>query len=88
MPQAVTHRAPEPAWPTYVGDRLAMGWSPEQAAGRLRLEGSEDTAGVETIQRFIYRPAVRREKLHRFPPRADPGPAIPSPTPANRCVTS
>ncbi len=55
---------------TYVGDRLAMGWSPEQIAGRLRLEGSEHTAGVETIYRFIYRPAVRREKLHRFLPRA------------------
>ena len=55
---------------SYVGDSLAMGWSPEQIAGRLRLEGSEHTAGVETIYRFIYRPAVRREKLHRFLPRA------------------
>ena len=55
---------------TYVGDRLAMGWSPEQIEGRLRLEGSEHTVCVETIYRFIYRPAVRREKLHRFLPRA------------------
>ena len=55
---------------SYIGDSLAMGWSPEQIAGRLRLEGSEHTAGVETIYRFIYRPAVRREKLHRFLPRA------------------
>jgi IS30 family transposase len=55
---------------SYVGDSLAMGWSPEQIAGRLRLEGSEHTASVETIYRFIYRPAVRREKLHRFRPRA------------------
>ena len=55
---------------TYVGDRLAMGWSPEQIAGRLRLEGSEHVVGVETIYRFIYRPAVRREKLYRFLPRA------------------
>jgi len=55
---------------SYVGDSLAMGWSPEQIAGRLRLEGSEHTAGVETIYRFIYRPAVRREKLHRFLSRA------------------
>ncbi len=54
----------------YVSDRLAMGWSPEQIAGRLRLEGSEHVIGVETIYRFIYRPAVRREKLHRFLPRA------------------
>jgi IS30 family transposase len=55
---------------THVADRLAMGWSPEQIAGRLRLEKSEHTLGVETIYRFIYRPAVRREKLHRFLPRA------------------
>ena len=54
----------------HVRDHLAMGWSPEQIAGRLRLEGSEHTAGVETIYRFIYRPAVRREKLYRFLPRA------------------
>ena len=54
----------------YVGDRLAMGWSPEQIEGRLRLERSEHTVCVETIYRFIYRPAVRREKLHRFLPRA------------------
>ena len=45
---------------TYVGDRLAMGWSPEQIAGRLRLEGSKHTVGVETIYRFIYRPAPRQ----------------------------
>ena len=55
---------------TYVGDSLAMGWSPEQIEGRLRLERSEHTVCVETIYRFIYRPAVRREKLHRFLPRA------------------
>ena len=55
---------------SYVGDSLAMGWSPEQIAGRLRLEGSEHIAGVETIYRFIYRPAVRRKKLYRFLPRA------------------
>lgn len=55
---------------TYVGDGLAMGWSPEQIAGRLRREGSEHVVGVETIYRHIYRPAGRREKLHRFLPRA------------------
>ena len=54
----------------HVRDRLGMGWSPEQIAGRLRLEGAEHTVGVETIYRFIYRPAVRGEKLHRFLARA------------------
>jgi IS30 family transposase len=55
---------------TYIDDRLAMGWSPEQIVGGLRLEESEHVVGVETIYRYIYRPAVRREKLHRYLPRA------------------
>ena len=55
---------------SYVGDRLAMGWSPEQIAGRLRLERSEHTVCHETIYRFIYRPRLRGEKLHRLLPRA------------------
>jgi len=55
---------------TYVDDRLAMGWSPEQIVGRLRLEQSDHTVGIETIYRYIYRPRMRREKLWRFLPRA------------------
>ncbi len=55
---------------SFVGDRLAMGWSPEQIAGRLRLDGSEHTVCHETIYRFIYRPRLRIEKLYRFLPRA------------------
>ena len=55
---------------TQVGDGLAMGWSPEQIASRLRLEGSEHSVSVETIYRFIYHPRVRSEKLYRFLPRA------------------
>jgi len=55
---------------THVDDRLAMGWSPEQIVGRLRLERSEHVIGVETIYRYIYRPAVRRKKLYRYLPRA------------------
>lgn len=54
----------------YVCDHLAMGWSPEQIAGRLRREGSEHTVGTETIYRFIYRPPILKEKLYRFLPRA------------------
>ena len=53
-----------------VRDRLAMGWSPEKIAGRLRLERSEHTVSHETIYRFVYRPKVRGEKLYRFLPRA------------------
>ena len=54
----------------HVRDHLAMGWSPEQVAGRLRLEGSEHRVSHESIYRFIYRWPVRREKLHRYLPRA------------------
>lgn len=53
-----------------VRDRLAMGWSPEQIAGRLRRDQSEHTVSIETIYRFVYRPKVRGEKLYRFLPRA------------------
>ena len=38
----------------HVCDHLAMGWSPEQIAGRLRLEGSEHEISHESIYRFIY----------------------------------
>ena len=50
---------------SYVCDRLAMGWSPEQIAGRLEQEGSGHSISHESIYRFIYRP-----RLHRFLPRA------------------
>ena len=34
---------------------LAQGWSPEQVAGRLRLEnGGKTVIGVETLYRFVY----------------------------------
>ncbi len=54
----------------HVCGHLAMGWSPEQIAGRLRLEGSEHEISHESIYRFIYRPKVHKEKLHRFLARA------------------
>ena len=38
---------------------LAKGWSPEQVAGRLRLEQGRTLIGVETIYRFIYAQRVR-----------------------------
>ncbi len=47
-----------------------MGWSPERIAGRLRLEGSEHRVSHGETYRFIYRWPVRREKLHRYLPRA------------------
>ena len=53
-----------------VRDRLAMGWSPEQIAGRLRHEEAEHGVSHESIYRFIYRPKIRPEKLYRYLPRA------------------
>ena len=53
-----------------VRDRLAMGWSPEQIVGQLRHEGAEHTISHESIYRFIYRPKIRSERLHRYLPRA------------------
>ncbi len=54
----------------HIGDHLAMGRSPEQIAGRLRLEGSEHRVSHESIYRYIYRPKVRAQKLHRYLARA------------------
>lgn len=76
----------------YVRDRLAMGWSPEQIAGRLRREQAEHTVSHEAIYRWIYGPVGRCERLHRYLTRAKsrrgrrprPGrrpPSIPNRTP-------
>lgn len=45
--------ARQPALSTLVLDRLAMGWSPEQVAGRLALEQSSMRISHESIYRFI-----------------------------------
>jgi IS30 family transposase len=47
----------------YIEDRLAMGWSPEQIAGRMELEGSQHGVSAESIYRFVYSPAGRRARL-------------------------
>jgi IS30 family transposase len=54
----------------HVRDHLAMGWSPEQIAGRLRLERSQHRVSHESIYRYIYRWPVHRDKLHRYLARA------------------
>jgi IS30 family transposase len=40
-----------------------MGWSPEQIAGRMELEGSQHGVSAESIYRFVYSPAGRRARL-------------------------
>jgi len=50
----------------HVEDRLAMGWSPEQIAGRMELDGSEHAVSAESIYRHAYSPAGRRAGLPRL----------------------
>lgn len=54
----------------HVRDHLAMGWSPEQIAGRMRLEQSDHIISHETIYRFIYRAKILGEKLYKYLPRS------------------
>ena len=42
----------------HVEDRLAIGWSAEQIAGRLELDGAEHRVSAESIYRHAYSPAV------------------------------
>ena len=50
----------------YVGDRLAMGWSPEEIAGRMELDTIKDAVSAESIYRYVYSPAGRRGELPRY----------------------
>jgi IS30 family transposase len=50
----------------HIRDRLAMGQSPEQIAGRLRLVEDRFSISHESIYRFIHSPAGRKERLHNF----------------------
>jgi IS30 family transposase len=49
---------------------ISMGRSPEQIAGRLKLEQGEPVISHESIYRFIYSYEGRKEKLHRYLPQA------------------
>jgi IS30 family transposase len=49
----------------HVEDRLAMGWSPEQIAGRMELEEVEHRVSAESIYRYVYSPAGRGAGLPR-----------------------
>jgi transposase, IS30 family len=46
--------ARQPDLQKYVLDRLAMGWSPQQIAGRLARESHSKSISHESIYRFIY----------------------------------
>lgn len=49
----------QPALRKLVVDRLAMGWSPQQVAGRLAIDHNSKLISHESIYRFIYR-EIRR----------------------------
>lgn len=51
-----------------VVERLEIGWSPEQIAGRLRHSGSGMRVCHETIYRFVYGPKGQTRDLFRFLP--------------------
>ena len=50
----------------YVEDRLAMGWSPEEIAGRMGLDTMKDAVSAESIYRYVYSPIGRRAGLPRY----------------------
>ncbi len=54
---------------THVKDCLAMGWSPEQIAGRMELDGVEHSVSTESIYRHIFSPAGRRDGLPKYLPQ-------------------
>jgi len=82
----------------HVEDHLAMGWSPEQIAGRMELDGSEHAISAESIYRHAYSPAGRRAGLPRLLAQRKPmrgrrrrngrrEPAIPNRTPIHQRPT-
>ena len=53
-----------------VFDHLAMGWSPEQIAGRLERDHGRPVISHESIYRYIYWRVQQKDNLHRHLPRA------------------
>lgn len=47
-----------------IEDRLAMGWSPQQIAGRMDLEQAEHGVSAESIDRQVYSPVGRGFRAH------------------------
>ena len=61
--------ARQPDLAQLVKDRLAMGWSPEQIAGRLALEHGRTVISHESIYRFVYHRSANKDYWHRLLPR-------------------
>lgn len=62
--------ARQPALAALVRDRLAMGWSPEQIAGRLTLDKAPIRISHESIYRFVYHRSAQKDYWHRLLPKA------------------
>ncbi len=61
--------ARQPALRALVGDRLAMGWSPEQIAGRLARFYGHTVISHESIYRYVYHRSAQKDYWHRLLPR-------------------
>ncbi len=59
----------QPALRACVHDGLAMGWSPEQIAGRLALRHGSTVISHEAIYRFVYHCTAQKDYWHRLLPR-------------------
>ena len=53
---------------THVIAQLKVGWSPEQIAGRLQLDGQPLRVSHETIYAYVYGPDGQSEELARHIP--------------------
>ena len=62
--------ARQPALRKLVRNRLAMGWSPQQIAGRLTRENAVTRVSHESIYRFIYHRTAQKDYWNRLLPRA------------------
>jgi IS30 family transposase len=59
----------QPVLRALVRDRLAMGWSPEQIAGRLARQQPGMAISHESIYRFIYHRSAQKDYWHKLLPR-------------------
>ena len=61
--------ARQPTLRAFVYDLLAMGWSPEQIAGRLAQQNAPMQISHESIYRFIYHRTAQKDYWHRLLPK-------------------
>ncbi|MBU1210371.1 MAG: IS30 family transposase, partial [Alphaproteobacteria bacterium] len=59
----------QPVLRRLVEQRLAMGWSPQQIAGRLALMNAHMRISHESIYRYIYHRVAQKDWLHRLLPQ-------------------